>query len=277
MRRLLCGLALLVVCHQAHAADPAADLGGPWLRGSNVYEPGTPVYPRWDGLYVGAQAGYSAANFDFAQATQPLIAFILRESALENTGGVSRWAILGKDSTSRPTFGGFVGFNTQWDDVIAGIELNYNFGSLLGSSSGSLTRVVTPGDSFSYRTTVSSSASMKILDYGTFRGRAGYAFGSLLPYAMLGIAVGRADITRSATVGAIITDANGNQSFFGPPTLTETQLDKVVYGFSGGLGIDICLLSNVFLRAEWEYVQFVSLNGIKANTNNLRAGLGLKF
>ena len=35
------------------------------------------------------------------------------------------------------------------------------------------------------------SSSLKLTDYATFRGRAGYAFGQFLPYAFVGAAVGR--------------------------------------------------------------------------------------
>ena len=44
------------------------------------------------------------------------------------------------------------------------------------------------------------SSSIKLIDYGTFRGRAGYAFGQFLPYAVLGGAVGRFNYTNTSTV-----------------------------------------------------------------------------
>ena len=48
------------------------------------------------------------------------------------------------------------------------------------------------------RTTVTSQ--MKLIDYGTLRGRAGYAFGQFLPYAFFGGAVGRFNYSTSTTV-----------------------------------------------------------------------------
>ena len=40
---------------------------------------------------------------------------------------------------------------------------------------------------------------MRITDYGAARLRGGWVVGNFLPYATLGVAVGRANITRSAT------------------------------------------------------------------------------
>ena len=34
---------------------------------------------------------------------------------------------------------------------------------------------------------------------------------------------------------------------------------------------------NVFLRAEWEYIGFVPVAGIRANINTGRVGIGVKF
>jgi opacity protein-like surface antigen len=48
-------------------------------------------------------------------------------------------------------------------------------------------------------------------------------------------------------------------------------------GLAGGLGIDVALSQNAFLRAEWQYVRFTDFAGAAASINTLRAGAGLKF
>jgi len=48
-----------------------------------------------------------------------------------------------------------------------------------------------------------------------------------------------------------------------------------VFGYSAGLGIDMMLVQNLFLRAEWEYLRFTSPVDVSINT--VRAGLGYKF
>ena len=56
----------------------------PTLRGSSPFVPQSPQYTRWSGFYVGGQAGYGMAQMDYSGATGSLIAFMLRELALEN-------------------------------------------------------------------------------------------------------------------------------------------------------------------------------------------------
>ena len=75
---------------------------------------------------------------------------------------MSQFPILGNQDTIGGGFGGFVGYNTQWESVVIGLEASYNSTTVLGSASGSLTRVVTPGDGSSYLTTVSVSAFLKM-------------------------------------------------------------------------------------------------------------------
>ncbi len=44
-----------------------------------------------------------------------------------------------------------------------------------------------------------------------------------------------------------------------------------------GLGLDVGITSNVFLRAEWEYVQFPNVDDVRVYVNSVQAGLGYKF
>jgi outer membrane immunogenic protein len=41
--------------------------------------------------------------------------------------------------------------------------------------------------------------------------------------------------------------------------------------------VDVAVLPNVFLRAEWEYVAFAPVDGIRATLNTGRVGAGLRF
>ena len=51
---------------------------------------------------------------------------MLRELALENEQRVSLWKVLGPVDKSGASFGGFVGYNSQWDDIIQGLDLTYS-------------------------------------------------------------------------------------------------------------------------------------------------------
>src|SRR5258707_13529 len=124
LRVLLCGLAFVGVVQSASAAD----LGDSFLRGSTVIS--QPGGTRWDGFYFGGQVGATYSGADFSGATKDLVGSILRESTFVNVINVQDWKVLGKADTSGSSFGGFVGYNTQWDGAILGIELNYNRTSL---------------------------------------------------------------------------------------------------------------------------------------------------
>ena len=264
----------------------AADLG-PYLRGPQYEEP-VPAY-RWSGVYGGGQVGYSVAGVDFTGGVSSLIAHILRVTAIEQDQNISGWPVLGKRNPSGVSFGGFVGYNWQWEDAVTGIELNYNQTSLSGASSDGIERLfmdntnAPPGHNFQYDVTVLGSASARITDFGTFRLRGGWAAGRFLPYAFVAVAVGRADVARSATVQSTITDfpeqgtAPLPPSTFGPVTETDGRAGAFAYGGAAGVGLDAALLPNVFLRGEWEYVQFAPLKGDHIHISTVRTALGLKF
>jgi len=44
-----------------------------------------------------------------------------------------------------------------------------------------------------------------------------------------------------------------------------------------GAGLRLLVLPNVFLRAEWEYVQFFPVQDFKIHLNTARIGVGIKF
>src|SRR4051812_34214319 len=133
-RRLLVALSWLVPMSQALAGD----LDLPMLRGSSPYIPAAPVYTNWSGFYVGGQAGYGGANVNFAGATQSLLAMILQQLAIEDTANVnpppSQWAVLGKAVNQGPSYGGFVGYNSQWDNVVLGIDFNLSHSHYFASA-----------------------------------------------------------------------------------------------------------------------------------------------
>jgi outer membrane immunogenic protein len=273
MRRVGLVLAAFAFVQQAQAADL-----GP-LRGA-IPALGPPTYYRWDGFYGGAQWGYSSASVDFGNSTSSLIAFVLRNTAIESEAHVSEWTTLptGVNTTAR-TAGGFFGYNAQWDSAIFGLEVNYNRGNIASTATDSIGRSHQTNDGYLYDVNVSASSSVIIKDYLTLRGRAAYAYGRFLPYLMAGFAIGRADVESSATVALVATDATaaGRPDLaLGPTTKIDARKDVFTYGFSAGGGVDVALMPNMFLRGEYEYVQFTT-NGIVAGISSVRAGLGVKY
>jgi len=263
--------ALLVVLSQggARAADWPDDI----LRGS--FTPSPTV--RWEGLNLGVQAGLTSMDTDFGSSTGQQVAYILRNSTLESEAHPSQWTTLPHNVTNSKNYGLFLGYSYQWDQLVLGFDGAYNkMSSAEAQASDSMTRIVTTSDTVQHTVTLSASSSIKLVDYVTARMRAGYAFGQFLPYAFVGGAVGRFNYTNSSTV----RDSQllgGVTTVFGPVTQTDSKNNAIVGGFTAGLGLDVALLPNVFLRGEWEYVGFAQVSGIRSSINTGRVAIGMRF
>ena len=126
--------------------------------------------------------------------------------------------------------------------------------------------------------TITGSASMHITDYGTVRMRAGYETGNFLPYGFLGLAYGRADIARAASVVVVQTPASGGAP---PVTVTFSESDNkngaFIWGWALGGGVEVMVAPKVFMRGEYEFIAFQRVYGIKSQIQTGRVGLGYKF
>jgi outer membrane immunogenic protein len=281
MRWVICVLLVLGFAPQAFAADLDSDSDLDVLRGSEPV--GLATYTNWSGFYFGGQATYASGGADFAQATGPLISFLLRNTVVEQTFSPSSWQVLGKGDSTTTGFGGFVGYNSQWSNVILGVEANYTDAQWSASSTDSLARRMDSAGT-TYNVSVDGSSSIKLKDYGSLRARAGYIMGNFMPYGFIGFVVGRADIAKTATVSDIETSDSTGQitgclSSLPSCSLTDTdnRTNQYIYGYSGGVGLDYAVTQNFFLRGEYEYIQFVNLGGLQLYLNNLRVGGGFKF
>jgi len=283
MRRWVLAAVLAGIAHGVQAAD-LPDF--PVLRGA--YTDGLSLPPvNWQGAYIGGQFGYSSANMDFSKATTSLTNFVLQNLSFQGT--VAQFTVLGKSSPTSTSFGGFVGYNAQWDDVILGVEANYNrMSNLTGSSTNTLPFIAVPsqclvpppGDTDQCSVRVAATASAKITDLLTLRGRAGWVIDNFLPYMFGGLAIGRADISRSVTVTERDNFFDGGGVFLGTALTNFSKAEAAnvyTYGYTAGLGLEALLTGNVFARGEYEYVKFMTTKNIDINLNTVRLGLGYKF
>jgi opacity protein-like surface antigen len=286
MRRLLVVVALIGFASDARGGDfeMPAPATTP-VYAPTPFVPAPPTYMRWSGFYGGAQAGYGSAHVDFSGTTESLIAYMLRELALESEQHVSTWKILGTKDTGGASGGGFVGYNSQWDDIILGVELMYSKTQFFAEApSDPIARVTSAGGN-TYDVSLSANGSMRINDFGTARVRAGYVMQSIMPWIMGGVAVGRVDYVRSATVDGIENYAVPLPCGSPPATnctpfslsRTEIKNNAWVYGWTAGAGVDVMVMPHVFLRAEYEYTSFFTLAGFKPAINTGRVGVGFKF
>ncbi|HJY16006.1 MAG TPA: porin family protein, partial [Xanthobacteraceae bacterium] len=58
---------------------------------------------------------------------------------------------------------------------------------------------------------------------------------------------------------------------------SASKTNTLLYGYSVGGGVDVALSPNLFLRAEYEYIQFAPFGNITATISSARIGAGLKF
>jgi outer membrane immunogenic protein len=270
---LAVGVAMLATLDVSRAAD----YDDSFLRGA--FAPTAP-YNRWDGAYVGADLGRSQVAADFKGGVSQLVAYILRNSTLENEGRVSEWSNVPNGRGTGNQFGGFAGYNWQMDDLVLGVEGAYHRATSPITAKGvdTLARRFTTSDGYDNSVNLRTSGRFALRDYATMRGRAGYAFGQFMPYAGVGFTVARVAYGTGATVRVTAPAQGGNPPInFGPVTKTDGKDNAIAYGANLALGVDITLLPNMFLRGEWEYIAFAAINGNRANVNTFRAGLGLKF
>src|SRR3954468_14715970 len=273
MRRVLFAAAMFGAATAAQAADMPD-----FLRGSLV--PMVSARPNWQGFYVGGQASYGAADMDFTNSGQDLLKKLLNNVDLQDKFDISSWPLQSKTSTQNSGFGGFFGYNAQWTDVVVGVEMNYIHGKFFNSSHGSQSRTFMFPTDYQTSATIKSDSSMLIRDYGSLRVRGGYAWGCFLPYMFGGVALGQADINRRADVQLayryVGTQNPRLPDILPPPdSLTDNANAHFLYGYSGGLGIDMMLFANLFVRAEWEYMRFTA--PVDTTVNTVRAGIGYKF
>jgi opacity protein-like surface antigen len=251
MRRFLL---VAVMCGAASVAQAADMPDLPFLRGS--FTDGlTSARVNWQGFYVGGQASYGSTTSKLAPSAN---------SDLQATfpAGIYNWVSLPQPHSNTTGFGAFAGYNSQWDDVVLGLEANYIHDGIR-SISDSMGVVYNPD--LSFQSLTHSNAAVKLSDFGSLRIRAGYVMGCFLPYAFAGTGLGSQTVDRTI-------------SAYPYPVLPGTSAaskTKLVYGYSAGVGVDVMLVGGLFMRAEYEYRRVTS--DIETNINTVRAGLGYKF
>ena len=257
----------------------AADFGGSALRGS-IAPPTYQDQAPWDGFYVGGSAGYTSGDFKPRTGGYSVIAPQLATTTLD--AAVNLPAILsGVNGNARNgAYGGFVGYNTTWEDVVIGLEADYHntdlkYGSAI-TRSGQVVDAVGVNHAFS----AISSIRSRISDVASFRARAGYAYGNALPYLTLGVGLIHGKSSVSTVLNDIGTDTNT------PPKYSNFNVtytggynnrDKWAVGFALGAGVDYMLTQSIFLRAEYLYMRFNSFDGVEVNLNNAKVGVAAKF
>lgn len=254
----------------------AADLGLGPLRGTH-YGSAMGETQVWQGVYFGGFGGTTNGSTNFDGTLRDTVANLMRGTVIENEMQVSEWLRPPQGKPSATNFGIFAGYNYQFDEIVAGFELDYTRTRLTSTGTDSLRRFQTTSNNFTNSVTVNGSVSAELKDLATLRARAGYTIGSFLPFVTAGLALTNYEVSRSATVfGTQTPTGPGAVVPFNSVAPTETA-KGVGFGMTFGAGVDVALTENSFVRAEWQHIHFPDLAGVRTILNNFRAGAGVRF
>ena len=256
MRRFLL---VAVMCGAASVAQAADMPDLPFLRGS--FTDGlSSARVNWQGFYVGGQASYGSTTSKLSPtANSDLLATFREPPGIDYAR-----PLLPTPHTDTAGYGGYFGYNSQWEDVVLGVEANYIHDGIRSVSN--VMGIVYNGDG-SINSLTHSNAVLKLSDFGSLRIRGGYVMGCFLPYAFAGTGFGSQTVDRTVSVYP--------DPLTPPLPTTAASKTKLVYGYSAGVGVDVMLVGGLFMRAEYEYRRVTS--DIETNINTVRAGLGYKF
>ena len=282
MRWLICGLFVLGFAPSALAQD--FDV----LRGAIPVAP--PSYANWNGPYVGGMAGENWDGVNYLQVAEPSIATISTLDANFTGIPLSDFPQLSTFDTEKPVYGGFVGYNYQFESAVVGLEFDFNKsgqGSSINDSESHNYYLTDNGILYAAHYTVTTSASEAVNEYGELRARFGWAFGSFLPYAFGGFTYSQINASASvnvnycSAVSPLPAPTNCNTASASNPggnwTLTNQSTGKWYPGYNVGLGLDYALTQYLFVRAEGEYIGFDAPYGIRLSALSAHLGAGVKF
>ena len=302
MRKILVSL----LAFGAVGTAQAADLDYDYLRGAD-YDPPPSTIVDWSGFYIGGHGGWSTHSLGYGNTARPIVASYLRQTVAEAELNAS--SLLSTPSSKRvfgASYGAYAGFNAQFDDIVLGLEVDYTHYGLGASVSDQIGRYKTTSDGYLTTVNLASTSSTKVTDYASLRGRAGYAFGNIMPYVTGGLAVGSAQITDRVSIQTAgydqttyksnlgltnggtpayvnnygyrsFSQTNPEASILSSPYVYSRTKTKTVAGVAAGAGIEYAITPNVLLRAEYQYVLFDAFEGHKANINTFRGGAAVKF
>jgi len=151
--------------------------------------------------------------------------------------------------------GGTLGYNWQQGALVFGLEADAAWADINRSAAGV---VFVPGVGF-----VAATATAKVQDWGTVRGRIGYAFDQVLIYGTGGYAW--ADTKLSATALGV--------------TVSESH---VLNGWTAGAGVEVMFAPKWSVKAEYLYKSFTGTNFFNVpsgdlNVHSVQAGINYHF
>ena len=199
-----------------------------------------PIYD-WNGVYIGVQGGWAWGHSEWIYTgTNTAI------GSVEPNGGL---------------VGGTLGYNWHTGPYVFGLEGDYGWAKIRSSNP-------CPNPAFDCRATLES--------FGTFRGRAGMAFGNTLLYATGGLAFGDQNVRTVNLAGLAVAPS-------GSPVNGET---KFQFGWTLGGGIEYGFAPGWSAKIEGLYYdlsadRYTVDNGLEVHHKNrgaiVRGGINYRF
>ncbi|MGO4173706.1 outer membrane protein [Bosea sp. TAF32] len=277
-------LAAVLLAAPAYAAD--------YLRGSQVIEAQEqPTIDRginWSGFYFGGGAGVSDTKFKPGTGLQDLANFAFRNTLLGqqvNMGSLVN--NLPEKSDSGATYFGFLGYNWAFGDVVLGLEADYTRSGQSYQINDSIARRFITSDGTINDFSLNTNQSAKLDDYVTARLRMGWSYGSIMPFATIGGAVGRFNTSSTIATTNYLTRTNPvtglPESGYsvgrspGDPPVGATKKNVYGFGLAIGGGVEWALSDNLILRGEYQLIRFADVEGTTTTVNTARAAAAVKF
>jgi outer membrane immunogenic protein len=238
MKKIVLAAAALAI---GTVSASAADMAARYTKAPVA--PAVVVY-NWTGFYIGADVGYGWGRSTGTGTNAA--GFFPTPYSVDPSGVIG---------------GGFVGYNWQVNNVVLGIEADWQAADL--NDSGNFANNV--GTLYTIGTSVK--------DYGSVRGRLGFAFDRWMVFGTAGWAWGSWD-TSYGFAGA------------GAPFVTMSVDSSD--GWTAGAGVEYAFTDNFLGRVEYRYTDlgraaFVNLAtnsaelGNRVTINDVRVGIAYKF
>jgi outer membrane immunogenic protein len=237
-KRLLITLAGAAFCFAA-APAVAADLP---VKAARV-APARPIC-LWCGVYVGVNAGYAWGHTDLT---------LTPTGQWPQDPNAPLFASLGSSGSKHHGFsgGGQVGINSQWNNLVIGLEGDIQY---IGLKSSRIIGPVTGVPPFpgAAATTFSFQDSTKSTWVSTIRPRIGFAAGSALIYATGGLAFGEQRFSQSYTVVNTFPAVPAALTFNSVGAGSSTRLGA---GWTAGGGIEWMFAPNWSIKGEYLHIE----------------------
>jgi outer membrane immunogenic protein len=223
-------LAVSAPVDAANAADMAVKAPPPPMAPA-------PAYFNWTGFYIGANVGGGWANSSVSGST-----------LFDETGGTPiSSTFAGSYGAGGVLGGGQIGANYEFPSHwVIGLEADIDGSNLSGSGGNCSTTALGVGVGC-------TGLSTKFNDFGTVRGRLGYAGDNLLLYGTGGWAWGQSTTNSNFTCVGVGTCPGPGVPFTGGGSSVSTTATN---GWAAGAGLEYAFARNWTIRAEYLHIQF---------------------